>query len=477
MPREAIRPSRALARLLRESREALGLTLRDVSARTAADGELIPPSTLARIEQGKTDPGVRRLVRLLRLYEIPAEQAADLVAIAERAPRRTVADPEAQYEEGLRLAKAGDLRSAMSIFFAVREHTPETAQTKLLRQKTLVAMAIAAKNLGQIRIARHIVDQLLVDDIHPSLAVSVLLTASALWLSLGSAEAASAFLLQAETHVAKTPPRDPSRALLEHQRVALLQHAGRLDEALRATDRVVAAYRASGDVENAARAGLFRVALLRSRGECDAALKECRDLRKSALRDRQPQTAAYAAIREGQLLVEAGAFNEAEVSLRQGLGEAVALGNRIAEFLAHHQLWKVAEKLGDRERARLELQAARYYLRFLDQQLEEADEIRSMPAGKKKGGSWSTSRAGSQRPATSSLASFFSSALRSPSRPIHPSPCSTPRLVTSKQLTRRSTTGSTPCATPRPLRRIVTSQPQMLMAGATSTRCSTSVSA
>jgi hypothetical protein len=46
------------------------------------------------------------------------------------------------------------------------------------------------------------------------------------------------------------------------------------------------------------------------------------------------------------------------------------------EFYAHHGLWKAYDALGDRERADLEFQAARYYVRFIDEISAEADEVR-----------------------------------------------------------------------------------------------------
>src|SRR5947199_10351029 len=85
MPKGVIRASAAVGRLLREKRQSLGLSLREVSERQAEAGELIPPSTLARIEQGKLDPGVRRLHRLLRQFRIAAQAVADLIDLEDLA--------------------------------------------------------------------------------------------------------------------------------------------------------------------------------------------------------------------------------------------------------------------------------------------------------------------------------------------------------------------------------------------------------
>ncbi len=72
----AVRTSPSVSRLLRRKREELGLSLRAVEQKLAEQGERFPASTLSRIEQGKLDPGVRRLHQLLRLYKIPPHLVA-----------------------------------------------------------------------------------------------------------------------------------------------------------------------------------------------------------------------------------------------------------------------------------------------------------------------------------------------------------------------------------------------------------------
>src|SRR6185503_19758778 len=79
MPSKPLEASPAMARLLRERRRELRLTLREVQSLTKESGKPIPHSTLARIESGRLDPGVRRLQQLLRLYRLPAQAAGDLL--------------------------------------------------------------------------------------------------------------------------------------------------------------------------------------------------------------------------------------------------------------------------------------------------------------------------------------------------------------------------------------------------------------
>ena len=66
-----MKPAVSVGRLLRRKRKDLRLTLREVSERMAERGDRIHVSTLVRVEQGKLDPGVRRLHLLLRLYDVP----------------------------------------------------------------------------------------------------------------------------------------------------------------------------------------------------------------------------------------------------------------------------------------------------------------------------------------------------------------------------------------------------------------------
>src|SRR5262245_66369215 len=80
-----MRTARALADQLRRRREALGLTLQEVSRQAAELDEPVPVSTLSRIERGALDPGVRRLHVLLRIYRIDPVIAADIAQLDPRA--------------------------------------------------------------------------------------------------------------------------------------------------------------------------------------------------------------------------------------------------------------------------------------------------------------------------------------------------------------------------------------------------------
>ncbi len=398
MPREVIRPSLALARLLRDRRQQLGLTTREISARTAERGDAIPPSTLTRIEQGKTDPGVRRLVQLLRIYEISPEQMADLVDVAETAPPIKPSEPlQSVFDRALELAKAGDIRRALGLLLAVRERTESAERDADLRQRAMLATAIAARELGQHRTARTALDALLCEPLPPTLAPSVLLTASTVWLGLGSIPAAAAFLREAE---ARYPASDVLGAgLVKHQWAEIRLEEGRGAEALAAVDDAIARYERAANVEHQARARLLRITIFEQMARVQDALNEARAVRSFAQSRGLTQSAAVALLREGRLLFRLGDLGAAESALRNALGEAVILGHRGLEFLAHYHLWRILVQSGDEQRARLEFHAARYYARFVDERTPEAADIHNQE--RKRGHHGISSRARQKRKAPS----------------------------------------------------------------------------
>src|SRR5882762_3660882 len=79
MPSKPTLASPAVAQLLRDRRQELGLTLRGVQELSGTTGNPIPHSTLARIEAGLFDPGVRRLRQLLDLYQLPMQAAGEVL--------------------------------------------------------------------------------------------------------------------------------------------------------------------------------------------------------------------------------------------------------------------------------------------------------------------------------------------------------------------------------------------------------------
>ena len=69
------------------------------------------------------------------------------------------------------------------------------------------------------------------------------------------------------------------------------------------------------------------------------------------------------------------------------LSQTVASSDNVICFYAHHYLSKAYAELGDSLRSRVELQHARYFVRFVDQVSKEATEVR----GRLKDGSIASS--------------------------------------------------------------------------------------
>jgi tetratricopeptide (TPR) repeat protein len=356
------------------------MTLREVSERIAESGESFPTSTLVRVEQGKLDPGIRRLHLLLRLYGIPPHLVADLVELEELAveePRGK--DLETLCREGVELWKKGDVGQALAHLFAIRQHVPDDEESKLLRQRATLNFAIAAQELGKFKMARQLVDDLLCEPPDSSLVSRVLILASMVWHDLGSAEMALATLRQAAVHLDDGDLQQ--KAWVLHQEARLLIKAGDLRDAARALGQALRLYRKLGDTHGEAKASIVRITLLDAKGELDAALAQARKTIRMAEHSGHDLTALSGRLELGRLMIKTGSPGKALEPLHAALSEATRLGERLAEFHAHYQLWKAHQALGDSDRMKFEFQAACYFVKFLDDSSPEATEVRELLAG------------------------------------------------------------------------------------------------
>ncbi len=377
MAREALKPSLALAKFLRSKREELGLSLRDVERKSAETGEPIPFSTLARVEQGKHDPGVRRLHKLLDLYRVPPHLVSDLIELEGRAGKEPPrGDLETLYREGVEHWRRGDIQSGLAYLFSVRQHVSSDPASRLLRQKAMLAFAAAARDLGRHRLAREVVEDLLCEGPDPSLVVHLMVLSSSVWARLGSLHAATAFAAHAVTLL---PPNNPELgAWVYHQQSQVYRAEGDLERAETALGRAIDCYRAIGDSYGEARALLAGGRIAEARGDLAEAVARARRLIKLEGLGRDSLFVTTARIELGRLLVRTGAIDEGLAVLREGLGQAVALADHHGEFIAHYHLWKAYVRLEDKDRARFELGAARYFVRFVDDASPEANEIRKL---------------------------------------------------------------------------------------------------
>jgi tetratricopeptide (TPR) repeat protein len=389
MPRLALRPSSAMADLLRRRRIQLGLTLREVQEQTGETGKAIPFTTLAKVEQGRVDPGVMRLHQLLRLYNVPVQMAAELLDLEHWSDEHVrQLEPEVLKAEGLTHWKKGDLKKALGYLYSVRERGSdrgsEDARHRQDRQKTLLSFAVAAGALGKYHLSRQIADDLLVEGPHPSLLVPVLLQLGVCWLRLGSQEAALAFLERAERHVR---PKDlQHRAWILHQKAATLAATDEIAEAEAELTKAIQAYRKASDPQGENRALGVKLKLLRKQGRHAEALKTAASARHHAETHGFEHLAVLRRLDEGRAHVDQGDPAAGIPLLREALASAISQKDQTGEFRAHHALWKAYAAAGERERADLELKAALYFVRFVDESTEEVAEIRAVqaaPAGRR----------------------------------------------------------------------------------------------
>lgn len=377
MGTHAIRPSERVGRLLRQRRHELGWTLREVTERARAEaGERLPPSTLTRIEQGKLDPGTRRLHLLLRLYDIPPELVADLVEIESKASEPETDDLETLRREGERFWKAGDVPAALGHAIALRQRAPDTDEGRRLRQQGTLAFATQARNLGKLRLARRLLEDLLCEPPAPDLAIDALVLGASIWRGLGAPDVAVALVREAASRV--KPRNVKQRAIVAHQEAKILLDAGRAAEAAKALSRAMAAYAKSGDsasIYNADRARVLRVEILRALGRPRKALAAATEALDAATEHGHALVALFARIEKGRLLVETGRPREGIETLRHALASAVFQSDRNAELHARHALWKAYEKTGDLESAGEEWRRARPLAESADDRSVEAAEV------------------------------------------------------------------------------------------------------
>lgn len=387
MGRLPVKASVAVGRLLHRRRRELGWSLQETSDRLFEDkNHRIPPSTLAKIERGRLDPGVRRLHYLLSLLGIPSPLIADLVEI-ENLTEGVEVDAsvplETLYKEGTKHWKSGNVAKGMAYLLAVWERSPTTIESKVLRQKAMQSSAVAVRNLGKFNLAHHIMTELLCEPPDPSLIVPVLLLGASTFRGLGATAGALAFANYAEDLV--DPDNHQDVAWVLHQKATLLLESGELEEADKTAQDAVKAYRRLSDRYGEVRALVLRARVAEESREIDGAIRYAKQVISLSKRHRLGRALVYGYITLGHLRIVSGATAKGTELLNLALSEAVAMQDSNAEFLAHYHLWKAHSATGDSDRAEFELHAASFFVRKIDDKSPEADEIRKLiKEGKRK---------------------------------------------------------------------------------------------
>lgn len=376
----AIAPSTTVAAVLRGRRRELGLTLRDVAARTEASGQGIPYPTLARIERGQVDPGLRRLHALLRIYDLPFELAGDLLELESLAGRRPPrADLQQLIDHGKEAWQRGDFRDALAHVIAVRIYATNRPEDRRLRQTAILAFSSMAARLGRLRLSLRLIDELLLEPVEAALLPNALIQAAVTWHELGCLPVAFGLLDQAKRLVEESDAQ--RQAWIANLEAVLLTKAGRLEEALAASRRSRDSYDRVGDSHGTVKA-LLRTARILAQSaawvEAERALDEANGL---AERQGHAELVTAVQMQRGELLLASGAGEDAIPLLESALKRAQTAGDLSLQFVGHYSLWKAYTALGDRDRARFECEAARYHVRFVEDVTPEAEEVRRLVAG------------------------------------------------------------------------------------------------
>lgn len=356
--------------------------MREVSERLQTEeGERLPTSTLVRIEQGKLDPGVRRLHLLLRLYDLPAHLVADVVQMEQLAAEEPAGkDLESLYLEGVECLKRGDIYQGLANLFAVRLNSPqdEDDESRLLRQRATLAFASAARDTGKVQLAKYLLDDLLCEPPEESLLVDTLVQASVVWNALGSHQVALALARQAATHVEEDDHERLAR--VRHQEAKLLLRGGDHEAARETVESAIELYRAMNDTVGEVRAMLVSAQALEAARDVPGAIRTARKAVQMADEQGYELLAAAGRLELGRVLVQSGELKTGIRELRRAQATAVLHEDKNSEFHAHFNLWKAYDQAGDRERSRFEYQAARYFLEFINPSTPEAREMSQLVA-------------------------------------------------------------------------------------------------
>lgn len=379
MPRQAIKTSPAMARFLRECRKAQGLTLREVQELTAAGGESIPSSTVCKIEQGKVEPGLIRVRRLLDVYRKPLHHAADLLELEDLLdPAPQGLDAEELFSRGIAELKKGHLRQGLSLLMPLRAaEQPRDEPVPLLSQKATISMSIGLRQLGKFRLSLRMIETLLSDTscIDQSLALNAHVQAAHLWMDLGSVEISLAFLGRARVHLKDGDLKGESW-ILGHEANALAA-AGRYDEAISKIEAALVLNEKSDDAFNRLVSHAQLANFLLSAGHKERALEVVQAGLALSAESEYGTVRIDLSLWEGRILVELGEAEAGLARLNQALASAIELDDLAAQFNAHYHLWKAYVAMGNEMRAEFELNASKAHLRYTDEDSLEAREVRA----------------------------------------------------------------------------------------------------
>ncbi len=376
MSRRPTPTSSAIAQFLRECRVESGLPLRSVAEKTTDAGHPIPASTICKIEQGLVEPGLVRLRTLLEVYGKPLQDAVCLLEFeglaVEPLPSGEV---DELYRTGLALLKQGKARDGLGLLLPLLQRGVAPS----IQERALLSTSIGLQLVGKHRLAISVLEELLSRPVEAETRFKASVQAARAWTGLGQYEFARAFLARAE---------ELSFGLSGSERALVLTNRARLDQSesclSRAIERVreaLALLRDSNDAINYV-AGIAQYAnLLLSAARGRDALRVSRAGISIERGVGSPAYRARLLLVEGRSLIEVNCPHQGLQRLRDGMSEAVRLGNEALRFLSHYHAWKGYLRIGNNERAVAERAAAEAFLAFSDESSIEAQEVRGDQLG------------------------------------------------------------------------------------------------
>jgi ATP/maltotriose-dependent transcriptional regulator MalT len=249
---------------------------------------------------------------------------------------------------------------------------PEKAPKKTPEMEGKDPFAIAQMLYSQM------LDELLLEPPEPRLLVAVLVQISVVWRSLGSIDAAHAFLERAAAHV--RPGSHRESGWIHHQRALVQIDAGEFETAARSLRNAETGYRRARATHDRALVLISFARLGFARGHAKEAVDAAGRAARFAMKHAFARLHLFALLEKARALQLAGASAESRGILRTVLADSLVADDSVVRFHAHYYLWKAELVGGERTRADIELREASYHLRFVDQSSPEAAEVRKAAA-------------------------------------------------------------------------------------------------
>ncbi len=265
----------------------------------------------------------------------------------------------------------------------LRRRGPTDPEARRERQRVILSFSVFLGSLGKYRFSQQLVNDLLVEPPAPELLIPVLVQAAVCWHWLGSGEAALGFLARAESNVA--PGEHRQLAWVLHERASALLSMHQLEQSEIELGKALKQYRLAGDTYGESRALAVGVRLAFERQDLKAAGDAARAARRHAEQHDFGRLRMMRRLDEGRAAILQGDRETGLSALNEALGEAVASQDQVTRFYAHHALWKTHLALGDHSRAALDLEEAKFHVRYVDETTPEAVEIREMRSYRPRG--------------------------------------------------------------------------------------------